>query len=963
MLDLAASTLRPWQGAGSQQAMVATQGTDRWRVKATADGASSAMEVTLGKLFQLTGLLAPDTALVGALDGMPTSNLHVGSRYEPQFQDLGDFLVSDAAAELVAADNASSRCAYDALRARHAAAVAASSALLRSAGVEWWALGEADASAHAAHDQARFDALDAMNRMLPQSLRCEQMRHFIAARWLDNWDHLNYRMENFGYTLRDGQRVGMSLDFGSCGPLGFRDPQTGVMLPKHLSREVAIRQRPASLFPLPEAFAANAAGFDAMHRDPGALHDTTGWPYGFQSESIAALIRPPAAADPAIADVLAEMGYRLAVLPASAIAAVIEQHWPTLAPDPAQTWPQAAALTEQMIGRRDALLARFDPMQIRDWMHADPARATRVRAQLADAMQAAFGSDAVVPHQQAPQRLHDMLQRTREAPVLSTAEACISGVCRETRAMQQFDGVLQQLEAACAADHPQGIADAVTALLSPPLHTPLLQLLALGPGRLPHTEAAFGMNHDWLVLLDRLVSSGQADPAEVAQLLLTPVAAGAYPADVAAWSERHPELGVAFLHLLEGLVARGVPSQRVRLGLLTAKPAGTPNYYAELLGNGASGAWIERLQSAQLWPGAEDLREVKSWRSRTAFGLRNRLPRGQAAIAGPRDAHAVQQMALRPLVAHLRQSYGPARILALELELLRQEVVSSVRLVHPDEMQALATQVAQVVEHAWADALQQQGLAQARAPYGLLDGQQYEARRRFEQDMSALRREDADALIAQAAHRYRDAVQAQPALTADARQAAFKACVTGAIGDINAMVATAAGAATPRVDDRSLGAQVQARVRAQSATRALQAQVQAQAGQRAARTAAAEASQRMKAAVDVRAQRSAVVHTQRSAALLAFETAATQARQSAQRRATQEASAHAMRVSEAKTARIAERLQSLKNFRQGMEIDNEIAARLARLRAPDTRASPAPASAVRAAEFLDGKGRPGVAYR
>ncbi|WP_421567701.1 hypothetical protein [Stenotrophomonas sp. PD6] len=955
-LNFAGATLSPWQGAGSQKAMIASQGADRWRVKATADGASSAMEVTLGKLFQLTGLLAPDTALVGALDGLPTANLHVGSRYEPQFQDLGDFLVSDAAADLVAADNASSRPAYDTLRATHAASVAANTALLRDAGVEWWALGEVDARAHAANDRARFDALDAMNRMLRAPLRCEQMRHFIASRWLDNWDHLNYRMENFGYTLRDGERVGMSLDFGSCGPLGFRDPQTGVMLPKQLSGEVAIRQRPASLFPIPEAFAANASGFDAMQADPGALHDTTCWPYGFQSESIAALFRPPAASDPAIADALVEMGYRLAVLPASSIEAVIERHWPNLAPTAAQAWPQAAALTGQMIARRDALLARFDPAQIRDWLHADPVRAARVRQEVTDAMQRVLGADAVAPHQQHVERLHEALLGSGEPIASTTDDICINGVCRETRAMQQFDDALQQLEQAWASESPQGMADAVAALLAPPLHTQLLHHLALGPGRHAHTLAAFDTNHAWLVLMEKLVAMGQANPSEVARLLLTPVEAGSYPPDVAAWSEKHPELGIAFIQLLEGLVARGVPAQRLRVGLLTAKRSGTANYFAELLGSRASAAWIERLKLAQLWPGAEDLREAKSWRSRTAFGLRSLLPRGQVALAAPRAAHALQQMAPGPLVAQLRRENGPARLLVLETELLRQEVLESVRLVHRDEVQALSTSVAQAVWSAWAEALQKHGLPHASPPRDLLESQQHAARSRFEQDMWALRREDAEALIAEATTGYGEAVRAQPTLTAEARKALFRGGVDRAIGAIGAMVADAAGTSPPPAGGATLGAEVAAR--AQSVAQGVQLQVQqraqAQAGQSASRWAAAEAGRRATDAVAARAQSSALAHSQRAAALLAYETATNKARQAAQSRATQEAAERAARVSAARTE----------------SATSEVALRLALLRLPAPPSSPpgaarrtADAARIRTAQYLDTHGRPRTGNR
>ena len=383
-LDLTRCPATPWHGPGSQPAVMVLRGDQRWRVKATADARSSAMEVALGKLFQLTGLAAPDTELVAAVDGLPDPGLHVGSCYDPRFQDLGDFLVSDAAADQVAPTGAAARSRYDALRSAHARAVAGNATLLRTAGVEWWALQGVDAREHAANDQARFTALDAMNRMLPLHLRCEQLRHYVVSRWLANWDQLNYRLENFGYTVRDGARVGLSLDFGSSGPLGFRHLQSGRMLPKADSCDVAMAQRPASLFPIPLAFADNSAHFDVLGPDPGPLQDTLAWPYGFQSDSVAALLRPPVAADPMVADTLAEMGYRLALLPARAVLAVVERHWPDDAAA-APGWPDPKAMASRLLVRRDALVARFDPAQLRDWIEADPARAARVRLSLARA--------------------------------------------------------------------------------------------------------------------------------------------------------------------------------------------------------------------------------------------------------------------------------------------------------------------------------------------------------------------------------------------------------------------------------------------------------------------------------------------------------------------------------------------------------------------------------------------------
>jgi hypothetical protein len=406
-LDLARCPATPWQGAGSQPAVMVMRDQERWRVKATADSASSAIEVSLGTLFQLTGLLAPDHAVVSAAEGLAGTGQHVGTRYDTAFQDLGDFLLSDAAADEAAAGDPDARRGYDALRAWHAKAVADNAALLRGAGVDWWALQGADARRHAATDQARFDALDAMNRMLPVDLRCEQLRHYVVSRWLGNWDQLNYRLENFGYTVRDGARVGMSLDFGSSGPLGFRHPQSGAMLPRADSRTVAMAQRPPSLFPIPDAFASNVAEFDAFGPDPGNLQDILAWPYGFQSESVAAPFRPPVAPDPAVADTLAEMGYRLALVPHAAIARVIECHWPTAA-----EWPTPQAMAQRLVERRNALVARFAPAQIHEWIQADPSRARQVRQSVAGALTAVLGPVAAARGHTALERVHARLSRT-----------------------------------------------------------------------------------------------------------------------------------------------------------------------------------------------------------------------------------------------------------------------------------------------------------------------------------------------------------------------------------------------------------------------------------------------------------------------------------------------------------------------------------------------------------------------
>lgn len=77
--------------------------------------------------------------------------------------------------------------------------------------------------------------------------------------------------------------------------------------------------------------------------------------------------------------------------------AVIHRHWPLLPDEAGRAWPTAAELTGQLLGRRDALLARFDPVQIADWVQADPDRAVRIQQALASATQAVLGAQADQP--------------------------------------------------------------------------------------------------------------------------------------------------------------------------------------------------------------------------------------------------------------------------------------------------------------------------------------------------------------------------------------------------------------------------------------------------------------------------------------------------------------------------------------------------------------------------------------
>lgn len=427
VMRTAGADARPWQGGGSMAAVLLHKADATWRVKCTGESALSAMEVTLSKVFQLTGLAAPDTALVDDVPSLLGNTLHVASRFDPNYQDLGGLLQSAQAEHLCGGDE-SNALRYRELQACHRTAVADCNAVLEQAGVtHCWALQCPDAiAAHAAADARRFSALEAMNALLRTDLRCHQLRHFVASRWLANWDHLNYRMENFGYTRTDRGLVGMTVDFGSCGPLGFRSLANGRMLPKQGSAETAMRQRPAALFPIPDAVRARSAQFDALDATPGLLGDTLRWPYGFQSDSIAEQLRVPLAPVTQVADTLAEMGYRLALVSDTALTAIIDRYWPAAAHLPGSGWPGGPALAQGLGTRRRALLDNYAPAQIADWIAADPLRADQVLKEVLMGTRAALeglGADENI--ERAIEHNHNA--RARGAPLrepAQTAQQC-----------------------------------------------------------------------------------------------------------------------------------------------------------------------------------------------------------------------------------------------------------------------------------------------------------------------------------------------------------------------------------------------------------------------------------------------------------------------------------------------------------------------------------------------------------
>lgn len=929
---------RRWIGAGSRPAVLVTLDGADWRVKETGDSGLSAMEASLSRVFQLTGLVAPDSRVVAADPSVPGGSQRFASRLEPTFKDLGRYLDTPAAEALAAAGDEGARMRYAQLRSEHAAAVSDCDAVLQRAGVQhFWQLQDARLQAeHAVADRRRFDALEAMNRLLPTAQRSDQVRHFIASRWLGNWDHLNFRMENFGYAERDGQPLAMTVDFGSCGPLGFATLDARrLMLPKQASGDIALMQRPASLFPIPDAFLENAAEFDAMGEDPGRLHDTLGWPYGFQSDSVADLMRTPGVPDPAIADAMAEMGYRLALVPAATVHAVIGAGWQVPAGAPAGRWPDAATMAGMLVQRRLALLAQYAPAQIRDWISADPERAAQVRQQMLDGIGAALGGDAdpalQQEHADALQARHQMLLDGDIAAIMGDARARDpNATTARIRTLQRLHDCNRRLAAALDINAEADIRAIAEELLSSSVFGQLLMDLELGPGSDELGRASFEANRDWLLLVNRLVDSGHLAAEQVTHCLLEPFEGAAYPPNVGAHAHRDPALGMAFIDLLETLMAKSaeITPAMLREGLLTAKVKGFPNYYAALAASGASTAWDQRLQQAELLPGNAEYIRLRSWRSWAVKKVSYEPRRGDDPLRV--DARVQQRSALplRELVQQVDGAYGTRRMIELELPVMRGNL--RMKLTSHVEDEALHALVQGSVESAWKDALAKHRLPRdTPVPPRMLEDLKRGALGDYREQMKKLRKPEADALVQAAEQRYTDAVLAQPGMLLAERRQLLEQCADEIRVGISSMVRAAAGCDEPVLDAGG----IEQRAQQQAATTAAdlaaahaaeQAQLDAQAQARAkaeqqAHSKAGESAQRASTSAAANATHAAALAASSQATAQAQSTARSQAERRAGERAAKEASARAKRDA----------------IVQSRQFKDQVETRLAMLRAPE----------------------------
>lgn len=185
-------------------------GEASFRVKKIKYGNHNAMwEVMSAHLYALTGMRCPDVRLMKTRDvdedGIP--RLCVASPIVSGYQDLGDFLIGDAARFIT-------RSNFEKWKEQKAIIEAVN--LMAQTGEI------------AAKDKiVRLKAMEEIYDMLPDYFHAEIEKAYVASKFIANWDFANFNLANIGCKfLLDGEGRVVSLesvfvDFGNSGAIGF----------------------------------------------------------------------------------------------------------------------------------------------------------------------------------------------------------------------------------------------------------------------------------------------------------------------------------------------------------------------------------------------------------------------------------------------------------------------------------------------------------------------------------------------------------------------------------------------------------------------------------------------------------------------------------------------------------------------------------------------------------------------
>ncbi|WP_433766817.1 hypothetical protein [Pseudomonas putida] len=393
----------------------------------------AAEEVVMGCLFRMTGLDAPAMLLCNGCedffsfskktraDFKDDSNLSdfacVASRLEPSYKDLGGFLLDAKVMEQ--------------LIRKSEVHASASHVAERLAGYQDVVKTYQDADSRLSdiykkypdnshrnfakvlvevkkENLIKFNALEALNKYLPEDLFVEQQKHFFVSRLINNWDYLNFSFCNFGYFLPDGnddlQFRGMTVDFGGSGTLGFGGYSKGESFeratkgarPENPLESTSLFERKDSTFS--SDFPKSLSGISTIPRSRPLLSTIKDF---IRLETEVYEARNFNSYNKNLEPAL-EVAYRLSVLPEAAIERYLSESWvmgsdefPYRDKD-VQNNVDVKKIVSVIKDRKNSFIEYFSADVVSRWEERNPLQAARVRGEVEKSLESVIKAKYLV---------------------------------------------------------------------------------------------------------------------------------------------------------------------------------------------------------------------------------------------------------------------------------------------------------------------------------------------------------------------------------------------------------------------------------------------------------------------------------------------------------------------------------------------------------------------------------------
>jgi len=389
-----------------------------WRIKNPYYGNThAALEVIMAGLFKMTGLGAPHLLLVNNCSHLfkpspPQQKFldthkkdesclaYVASRYVPDFKDLGVFVASSTAKQMIGEDGGPANSKkYHLFKGQLNKAEAKLKKLQKKYPDFYSTTDENILKKFRGQDLKLFKALEGLYGLLPQKQRDEQLKHYYVSLAFGNWDTDNNRLQNKGFRETLKEIKSMTVDFGSLGPISFK----GCL--KEDGTKIATDLRPGFLFKLPSPKLTPAGSrfhekYATFNKNLAAsITGISTQPFGRQSASIVKdslrdetehyethYISASKDLLPAL-----EVAYRFQLLPSEVIAGFIKDHWVIGSTDFPQNTPAEKNLslekhTEIILERIQTFIQHFPKSQILHWEESHPLDAAEVRQEIKSAL-------------------------------------------------------------------------------------------------------------------------------------------------------------------------------------------------------------------------------------------------------------------------------------------------------------------------------------------------------------------------------------------------------------------------------------------------------------------------------------------------------------------------------------------------------------------------------------------------